>query len=362
MQIEGAHIIAAIFLVPFLAARIVDLSRYLLALALVVGLKVKLSPVDGERAVDIFEDLLHTISGLSERDELLYTFVMISVLLNLRWLFRGGLDREAGSINPLWKLMAGGGVAICGLSLTPENRTAPIALVRDVLRPELCEELIEAAEAHAESEGGWSSARHEYYSTQDVGLFSLHTEIISEVTAALKAKLFPHVSRVMCAGDPEACTVRIREAFVVRYGVNNQRVLDPHRDGHMVSFNIALTAGHTYQGGGTTFVRAGRNVRVDNVGDTLIHGAKVEHAGSQITDGARYLLVGFTELQARCNGTADAERWRGWPGGEQLTCLARTAMLRTGRLYGGLATDFKFVAMQLPDGETQPAADTDLFE
>ena len=72
-----------------------------------------------------------------------------------------------------------------------------------------------------------------------------------------------------------------------------QRALEPHRDGSLLSFNVALTDPAAFEGGGTRFVGAGVVARAEREGDLVVHSGKLLHAGETVTAGARDVIVGF---------------------------------------------------------------------
>lgn len=90
-----------------------------------------------------------------------------------------------------------------------------------------------------------------------------------------------------------------------------QDELNVHRDGSMVSFNLALSSSssigdgeeadpntntNTYEGGGTYFRLLDDIIKIDQ-GDILIHDSGLMHGGAKITKGKRYLIVGFMDFQ-----------------------------------------------------------------
>lgn len=69
-----------------------------------------------------------------------------------------------------------------------------------------------------------------------------------------------------------------------------------HRDGSELTFGILLSQyGTDYMGGGTYFEAMGKNIMMDK-GHVLLHCGKLKHAGSEITSGKRYIIVGFTKV------------------------------------------------------------------
>lgn len=72
--------------------------------------------------------------------------------------------------------------------------------------------------------------------------------------------------------------------------------LKPHRDGSVLSFNIALNPASDFDGGGTWFDSLNDAVKIDD-GQIVSHAAGVLHGGHGITRGKRYILVAFVILE-----------------------------------------------------------------
>ena len=85
------------------------------------------------------------------------------------------------------------------------------------------------------------------------------------------------------------------DIFIVKYDVSKdgQVFLEKHRDSNIISWQIVLN--DDYEGGGTYF-DDGILVKVKK-GGLLIHPGFVEHMGMSITNGVRYLMVGFMKLK-----------------------------------------------------------------
>ena len=89
------------------------------------------------------------------------------------------------------------------------------------------------------------------------------------------------------------------EAFIVKYNASSgQRELRPHRDGCVLSFNIALNELHEYEGGGTYFRAldgggSDASALRSPKGHLLCHSSALMHGGHPISSGVRYILVAF---------------------------------------------------------------------
>lgn len=109
-----------------------------------------------------------------------------------------------------------------------------------------------------------------------------------------------------------ASSLRVCDAVVVRYDASQKATRQPfHRDNALVSFNIPLSAGFEYAGGGTCFEGTGEVLRMP-MGRLLYHASGMRHAGHAITKGVRWVLVVFLlstdvpQLYRRCASLAAA--------------------------------------------------------
>jgi hypothetical protein len=91
---------------------------------------------------------------------------------------------------------------------------------------------------------------------------------------------------------PDASRLRIADGFVVKYDAAEQRELKPHRDGAVLSFNIALNPSSDYVGGGTWFAALNAPIVLPQ-GHVVSHASGLLHGGQAITAGWRYILVAF---------------------------------------------------------------------
>ena len=204
---------------------------------------------------------------------------------------------------------------------------AQAATVAAVLSADACQGLVQAAEAHASANGGWSRARHDGYPTTDLPLSHLdHSKpavdgAVRSVRDALLpayAAAFPSLSELGLYVD---------DAFVAKYGElgGAQKGLSFHSDGTPLSFICTLAlpsagggtlfraavplgeVGHIHSGDSSTVhgdkSSAGQRAEADAAstaalvpgkGDCLLFaGGALLHGGVPVTAGVRYLLVGF---------------------------------------------------------------------
>ena len=253
-------------------------------------------------------------------------------------------------------------VGLLAASFLPANRTATIHVV-PLLTSKECDAIVSAAEQVTSKTGrGWDTGRHRHYATEDVPLSEV-PRATAILAAHLEAELYPFISSHFC-GSPTACNITLRDGFIVRYLPERQPSLDMHRDGHHVSFNLALsTPSIDFSGGGTGFKRLqeaeegiipppkghriihppiihnpkGHRIIHTPKGHALVHGGAVEHSGEAITAGSRYLVVGFLQVERFGRGA--------W--GHRLA-----------RLWGGLASEVRMA----PPPTAAPARTSGWYE
>mmetsp|Transcript_28024 Transcript_28024/g.38729 ORF Transcript_28024/g.38729 Transcript_28024/m.38729 type:complete len:110 (-) Transcript_28024:151-480(-) len=97
-------------------------------------------------------------------------------------------------------------------------------------------------------------------------------------------------------------SLRIRDAFFVKYDVNGQKGLGFHRDGTLLSCNVLLNKASEFKGGGTVFQESdiGRQVVTGKRGDFVAHSGQLLHGGNEVTEGVRYILVVFIDVRDYC--------------------------------------------------------------
>lgn len=172
--------------------------------------------------------------------------------------------------------------------------------VEPVLSAEECQFIIDEAEALA-AVSGWSTKRHGSYPTTDLPLQQL-PKSLAMFNKKLQEVVLPTLGVNFQSAIPGTLTsLRVADAFIVKYSAaGGQTELKPHRDGSVVSFNIALNPSTEFEGGGTWFQSIDRSLVLDQ-GRMLMHASGVLHGGHPITAGTRYILVGFVILESYQN-------------------------------------------------------------
>lgn len=208
---------------------------------------------------------------------------------------------------------------------------------RPLVAPEECDRIVRECEARAVSLGGWSTERHpdECYATTDQPVHQLaHTAaflrdsmlpdavwpfIANAFNFALQGAERDDVGPDGGGGDAQEAraALRVSDAFVVKYNASaGQRLMAPHRDGALFSFNVALNDLDEYEGGGTYFrkldhsaIGGGGGVGSCGAlrspkGHVVAHSSALMHGGHPTTRGVRYVLVAFCTISPEYAGWA----------------------------------------------------------
>jgi hypothetical protein len=163
-----------------------------------------------------------------------------------------------------------------------------------------CQMIIDEAERKARH-AGWTTSRHGNYPTTDIPIVELPTTL-HFLRRALLERIYPLLRSQFGNHLPpdSGKNLRVADGFVVKYDARGgQTELKPHRDGSILSFNIALNPMCDYDGGGTWFASLPNNdpvVRID-VGEIVTHSSSLLHGGHGITSGQRYIMVCFLILE-----------------------------------------------------------------
>jgi hypothetical protein len=154
-----------------------------------------------------------------------------------------------------------------------------------------CRAIINEAEGIG-SQLGWTTKRHGNFPSTDIPLKDLPNTLYYLKKQMVK-KIYPLLRVQFKDYLPPNCQFIVADAFIVKYDADGgQADLEPHRDGAVVSFNIALNPSYEYEGGGTFFNSLNAAVKIEE-GHMITHAAGVLHGGQTITKGKRYILVAF---------------------------------------------------------------------
>jgi hypothetical protein len=151
----------------------------------------------------------------------------------------------------------------------------------------VCKWIINESETYAENNGGWTKTRHANYPTTDLPVKFISS--ISNFVFGSIQMIIDKINTSYCLNNE--IPIKFRDVFVVKYKHDEQNFLEMHSDGSIISFNILLSEQNDFEGGGTCF-DDGLVIKSEQ-GDLIIHNGKIKHSGLPITQGTRYLLVGF---------------------------------------------------------------------
>ena len=166
-----------------------------------------------------------------------------------------------------------------------------------ILTPSECQNIVNEAELVA-SQISWTKNRHGNFPTTDLPIVEL-PETLEFIKRALVERIYPMLSAQFGNYLPDATKLRVADGFVVKYdAAGGQKELKPHRDGSVLSFNIALNPSSEYEGGGTWFSSLGDDdvVKIEQ-GEIVSHASALLHGGHGITSGRRYIMVAFVILE-----------------------------------------------------------------
>ncbi|KAL9558738.1 hypothetical protein MBANPS3_000785 [Mucor bainieri] len=130
----------------------------------------------------------------------------------------------------------------------------------------------------------WTTDRHSAFATTDIPIRN-HDQL-AFLEKLIKARLFDELADHY---GFKANDLEFRDIFLVKYSANGQKGLRLHTDGCLFSLTLLISHQDDFQGGGTYYSS------IDKQGDAAYHAARVMHSGIDITQGERYILVGFVD-------------------------------------------------------------------
>lgn len=188
-----------------------------------------------------------------------------------------------------------------------------VYVMEDALSHEVCQEIIDKAEAHQ-----WTEQRHTAFATTDLPLEALFGTF-SNIHADIDCRILPRMAQ---AFDLDEEFLQIGEIFIAKYEFNKavessinanvdaakfgieearsetQVGLGAHKDGTPWSFVLPLNDAIEFEGGGTYFVDSEETFRPSQ-GSAVLFSGKNEHKGVPITGGKRFVMVGFINYSNR---------------------------------------------------------------
>ena len=162
-----------------------------------------------------------------------------------------------------------------------------------------CDAIVQEAEDVA-SRVRWTTNRHGNFPTTDLPIVEL-PQTLSFLRQSLVERIYPLLQSQFGSYLPEADRLRVADGFVVKYdAAGGQTELKPHRDGSVISFNIALNPSADFEGGGTWFASLNDAIKIEQ-GEIVSHASSLLHGGHGISAGKRYILVAFVIVEGYDN-------------------------------------------------------------
>jgi hypothetical protein len=158
-----------------------------------------------------------------------------------------------------------------------------------------CQSIVNEAE-RVTAEIGWRKNRHGNFPSTDIPIVEA-PETLKFLRQALVQRIYPLLRLQFGEYIPDLNRLRVADGFIVKYDADGgQAELKPHRDGAVLSFNIALNPASDFEGGGTWFNSLNDAVKIDE-GEMITHASGLLHGGQAITSGKRYIMVGFVIVE-----------------------------------------------------------------
>lgn len=170
------------------------------------------------------------------------------------------------------------------------NRFLQRFIYEKMYQPNICNWIINESENYALNNGGWMTQRHNKYPTTDIPVDKIPS-IFGFIMSTFE-HIFNKINKSYCISSNTKYD--ITDLFIVKYEKDKQNKLELHKDGSFLTFNLLLSSSKDFEGGGTFF--SDGIISYLEQGDMLVHSGKVKHAGLPITNGTRYLLVAFIDV------------------------------------------------------------------
>lgn len=171
--------------------------------------------------------------------------------------------------------------------LRPGNPLGRLHCISGYLDARKCSEIIDSAERL----GQWRTDRHKNYPTCDVPASKL--DVCDEITRVTDRVLCDMRERYLLGGG---AVLKPYDIFVVKYSPHGQKGLAFHRDSSELSFILMLSEPSCYEGGGTKFSES-KELVSHSRGELSLHCGKLLHCGQEVTEGTRYIMIGFVGVK-----------------------------------------------------------------
>ena len=128
----------------------------------------------------------------------------------------------------------------------------------------------------------------------------VHTSSLPKAKELVRRRLYDSVFPLLAACFAvERTELFVYDSLVIWYDAAHGGTRQPpHRDGSLLSCNIALSDPEDFEGGGTHFEALGGAPLQQAQGHAMCHASGVRHSGHPITSGTRWVLVIFVNARA----------------------------------------------------------------
>ncbi len=153
-----------------------------------------------------------------------------------------------------------------------------------------CKWIIHESENYVKNNGGWLKNRHNDYPTTDIELISLPSVFsffMYSVIPNIKNQLEKHYCIKINEFD-------MRDAFIVKYDMENQRNLSMHYDGAESNFTASILLNDEFKGCGI-YYKDDCTIHPE-IGDLIIHNKTHHHSVLELLEGTRYIIVLFIKI------------------------------------------------------------------
>ncbi len=171
-----------------------------------------------------------------------------------------------------------------------------------ILSASECHDIISECESHYY---GWGGSKERYGTPCDRVGYMIKLEDLSKTYSIVNFDLLPRLYPAILNAFPDALAsstkpenFRLGGCRIVKYDASDGHVeLGLHRDGLLITANVALNDLSEYEGGGTYVEGVSHDFMASPIrlpkGHVMLHPGDVLHGGAPITSGIRYVLVCF---------------------------------------------------------------------
>ncbi len=185
-------------------------------------------------------------------------------------------------------------------SLQPRH-VAPVVMIPRVFEPEFCRRLIDAYHERGSREtgivtvtDGLTDRRIEHAMKKRFDYIVEDSELLTEIHWRFARRVIPEILKACCYKVTEA------EGFLVAcYRSLERGYFRTHRDNdsprvayRRFAVSLNLNTGE-YEGGGLRFPEYGEHIYKPEIGEAIIFSCSFLHEAMDVTEGDRYVLLGF---------------------------------------------------------------------